>query len=102
MASEPYWWQRARELDKQGLSARAIGRIVGKHRTTVLNAINAEYRERHRGQKRARKPSGTYNPERASIVFAARQEASETGEHIDLILKRWGEPMRRERMEARQ
>lgn len=95
MPVEPYWWPAARELRSKGLSLPTIGRLVGKTHVAVLYAVNPKRRDKQRARRRAATDSRVNLP-RERILGKAHREARETGQHIDDVLRAWGEPARRE------
>lgn len=102
MTQEPLWWQQAREMRSQNKSLGTIARILKKDHTTVLYAVDVEFREKRRAQNLERGRTRKYKQKfkdyaRGQIVAAARQEAEATGQHIDLVLIAWGTTPRRAR-----
>lgn len=102
MRHEPLWWARARELRAKGLTWPSIARLVKKDHTTVMYAVDEEFRRRRLALKneanKNRAPQKSATPEakhRQKVTRTALLEAEARGVNPDLILKEWGEPMRR-------
>jgi hypothetical protein len=60
MRREPEWWKRARKLMGHMKSARSVAKALGKAHTSVLYALDPEFRLQRLKRLRARRECPKY------------------------------------------
>lgn len=95
MRQDPLWWADARKMLAEGNTIANISRALGFDKNTVKYAVNDAYKAqklaaRKQYEKRRTEPNNARN----QMLKYARDEAAETGGHIDAILMAWGDQPR--------